>query len=107
METLYLREIKHIIANFYIRNKSTAYRFEPKSNKIKIICDMIKLNWIEHKMSDGQFLLVRPSEKLKLAILNISPDVKAPRIPVLKMNLKWNHTAQNSQILKAPGTVAA
>jgi len=106
METLYLREIKHIIANFYIRNKSTAYSFEPKSEKIKIICDMIKRNWIERKKTNGQFLFVRPSEKLKLALLHISPDIKTPHVPVLTMNLKWNNSAQKSHIL-APKNVAA
>jgi hypothetical protein len=99
METIYLREIRHIIYNFYIRNKSTAYNFEPKSKRIKIICDMIKRNWIVRKNIVGQFLFVLPSEKLITALRHTGPEIKAADVPVLTMNLKWNHTTQGSHQL--------
>jgi hypothetical protein len=60
---------------------------------------MIKRNWIERKNTNGKFLFVRPSEKLKTALRHTGPEFKAAHVPVLTMNLKWNHTTQNSHQL--------
>lgn len=64
MRKIYQREIRHIVANHSLRNKSTAYCFRSKSIVFRLILKLIKYNWIECENIKGPFLFVRPSEKL-------------------------------------------
>lgn len=96
MKNIYLREIRHIIANHLFSNKATGYRIESESMKFKIIRDMIKHNWIEGITIDGPFLFVSPSKQLitvfgPLGIIN-KPSV----IPSIKRSRIWNSRVQNS-----------
>lgn len=64
MKKKYLREIKRIIANHSLRNRSTGYFFKSKSAIFGIIRKLIKQNLVECKNIDGGFMFVCPTKKL-------------------------------------------
>jgi hypothetical protein len=64
MKNIYMREMRHIVANHAIKNQSTAYCIRSKSISFKIVRKLIRHNWIECKSTDGPFVFVRPSRKM-------------------------------------------
>ncbi|MGD0710722.1 MAG: hypothetical protein ABR968_06025 [Bacteroidales bacterium] len=64
MKKIYMREIRHIVANHNIKNKSTAYCMRSKSISFKVVRKLIRHDWIECKNTDGPFVFVRPSKKM-------------------------------------------
>lgn len=103
MKKIYVREIRHIVANYSLTKKATGYRINSKSIVTKIIRDMIKRNWIECKNIDGQFMFVSPS---KILITAVRTEDKISATPALQRNLNWNSRTQNSYY-ESPATVAA
>src|SRR5674476_706787 len=95
MKTIYLREIRHIVANHSLRNQATGYRRDSKSITVKSIQNLIKSNWLECKNNDGPFLFVIPSKKLITAFGIIAIENKMSAIPELNKSLTEKKTAQD------------
>jgi hypothetical protein len=106
MKTIYLREIRHIVANHSLSNKSTGYCFKSKSIIFKVIRDLLKQKLVESTNIEGQFLYVRPSEKLLQVFGKVKMENKAPIIPVLNTTFIWNKRTQDSSF-NAPAIFAA
>jgi hypothetical protein len=106
MKTIYLREIRHIVANHSLSNKSTGYCFKSKSIIFKIIRDLIKHKLIEPNNIEGQFLFVRPSEELLKVFGTVKMENKAPTIPVLNTKYLWNKRTHDSSF-NAPAIIAS
>jgi hypothetical protein len=64
MRKIYLREIRHIVANYANANKSTGYYMKSKSFVAILIYKMIKNKLVECINIEGQFMFVRPSKRL-------------------------------------------
>lgn len=105
MKKLYKREIRHIVANYSIRNNATAYRIDSKSVIFGIIRDMIRRNWIVGKHIDGQFLYVSPSNMVKTILASNKLNNKTETTPALNGNLIWNKSTRDS-CFKTSGIVA-
>ncbi len=97
MKKIYLKEVRHIVANYLLSNKATGYRINSKSIVTKIICDMINRNWIECKNIDGQFMYVYPSVKLTTVFAPVGITNKECAVQVLKTDLLWNNLSHNSK----------
>jgi len=106
MKTIYLREIRHIVANHSLSNKSTGYCFKSKSIIYKVIRDLMKSRLIETKGFDKQFMFVRPTEKLLKVFGTLNIEKKTAAAPSIKMNWKWNVSTQDSSF-KSPAILAA
>jgi len=106
MKTIYLREIRHIVANHSLSNKSTAYCFKSKSIIFKVIRDLLKQKLVESTNIEGQFLYVRPSEKLLKVFGTLGTEKKNSAIPVIQTNWTWNRSPQNSGF-QSPAVIAA
>jgi hypothetical protein len=65
MKKNYGREIRRIIANYSLRKIATGYNIRSSPISLKIIRDLINLNWIDCKYINGRFLFVSPSHGLK------------------------------------------
>lgn len=96
MKKIYLREIRHIVANHSLKNKFTGYCLRSKSISFKIIQKLIKQNWIECKIIDGGFMFVCPTKKLITVFGTIGIKNKPSVIPAIHTNMIWNNSAQNS-----------
>jgi hypothetical protein len=92
MEKIYKREIRHIVANYSIKNNATAYRIDSRSIVFGIIKDMIRRNWIEAKHIDRQFLFVGPSNTLKSRLKLIGTINKPVPVHTLELNLIWKNS---------------
>lgn len=97
MKKIGYRELRHIVANHFINDNSTAYCLKSKSTSFRIIRKLIRYDWIECKNVDGPFLFVRPSQKL-IAMLGTTEKVYAsPEIIELPENLICDKPATNTQ----------
>jgi|GEM_PF-1164032 len=96
MKKIYIREIRHIIANHTIKNKSTAYCFKSKSIIFFVIRKLIKHNLIECKNIDGPFLFVRPTEKLINIFGAVEINDTTPTIQASYVFSNRNTLTQNS-----------
>ncbi len=101
MKKIYLREIRHIIANHTLSNKATGYRSNSKSVSTGIIHKMIKLKWVECEIIDGGFMFVSPSKKMVTVFGPVGIKDKKTEVPAIHTNLIWNNTAQNSHYKSA------
>ncbi|MGD0710823.1 MAG: hypothetical protein ABR968_06535 [Bacteroidales bacterium] len=106
MKNKYVREIRHIVANYSLKKNATAYHIDPKSLTFKIISDLIKRNWIESKYVSGQFLFVGPADILKKTFRTGDIESKISAVPALKRNLIRNERAENLRF-KFPEIIAA
>ena len=106
MKNKYVREIRHIVANYSLKNSATAFRIDPKSLTFKIISDLIKRNWVEPKYVNGQFLFISPKEILIKAFSNIKTENRITPVPVLNRNLIRNDRTENLRF-KFPEVIAA
>lgn len=97
MKKIYQREIRHIIANHSLRNKSTAYSLKSRSIAYSVIRKLIKHNWIEGENIVGPFLFVRPTEKLITIFGALEIKVTTPAIQSPKLLLNRNALTENSQ----------
>ena len=61
LNSVYAREIRHIIANYSAKASSTGFRKNSISRINKSVYDMIKWNWIECTDEKDQFIYVRPT----------------------------------------------
>jgi hypothetical protein len=106
MKKIYKREIRHIVANYSIRNNATAYRLNSKSAVIGIIRDMIRLNWIEGNYISGQFLYVSPSKVLKTKLSSYKPINNTETTPAVEGNLIWSKSTPDTRfktpLIEAP-----
>lgn len=64
MEKIYNRELRHIIANFSLRNKGVGYNMDSNSATHSVIEKLLKLELIEREETVGRFMFVRPTAKL-------------------------------------------
>lgn len=96
MKKIYLREIRHIVANHLLSNKATGYCLRSKSISFKIIQKLIKQNWIECKITDGRFMFVGPTKKLITVFGTIGIKNKPSVIPAIHTNMIWRNGTQNS-----------
>ena len=96
MKKIYLREIRHIVANYSLKNKFTGYCLKSKSVSFKIIQKLIKQNWVKSEIIDGGFMFVRPTKKLITAYGPIGIINKPLVVPEVKKNWIWNSRVQNS-----------
>ena len=64
MKKIYKREIIRIGTNFFNRNRSTLYFRNKESVIFKIVCHLLKNNWIECSEITERYVSVRPSKKL-------------------------------------------
>ena len=71
MKKIYRREIRHIVANHLMGNKSTAYCMRSKSVSFKVVRKLISNKWLECKSMDGPYMFVRPSKKMIEVFRNI------------------------------------
>jgi hypothetical protein len=106
MKKRYVREIKHIYANYSLRKNATGYNINSKSIISKIIRDLIKLNWVDCKCCDGQFLFVTPSNNMKEILRKSETENKATMVLSLNKNLILNNNTLNLKF-KSPAIIAA
>jgi len=106
MKKIYLREIRHIVANHSLRNQATAYCRNSKSVAVRSVNNLIKHSWLICDDSDGPFLFVSPSKKLVKAYGFEGTNNKKSAIPVLQGNLMMNEPAKDFSV-KYAGFVAA
>jgi hypothetical protein len=102
----YVREIRHIIANYSLRNNATAYHIDSRSLTFKIIRDLIRRNWIEPKYVNGQFLFVSPADILKKVFRTSEIKNKVSAVPVLSKKFIWKNHTENYHV-KSPVVIAA
>jgi len=60
MEPIKLRELKHIVANFSIRKKASAYRIDAPSGISEALCDLVKMKIVEPVYTNGFYVFFRP-----------------------------------------------
>jgi hypothetical protein len=60
MEAIKLRELKHIVVNFSVRKKASAYRIDASSGISNALRDLINLKMIEPVYSNGFYIYLRP-----------------------------------------------
>jgi hypothetical protein len=101
MKNIYLREIRHIVANHSLRNKSTAYCFKSKSIVFKIIRQLIKQKLLECINTDGPFLFVRPSEKLIAVFGTVGIVHKTSKVSTSQSHLNLSNSLHNSHYTHA------
>jgi hypothetical protein len=106
MKKIYIREIRHIIANYSLRNKATGYCYKSKSVIFKIIRNLVKHNWIECINIDGLFLFVIPSKTLIVSFGKFEIENKKSNVPALHRKMIWTNHEQNSYN-KIPEIIAA
>jgi hypothetical protein len=106
MKNKYVREIRHIVANYSLTNSSTGYHIDSRSLTYKIVRDLIKRNLVECNKIDGQFLFVSPGDSMKIAFGNVKTENQTPPIPELNSNLIWKSHTENNQV-NLPVIIAA
>jgi len=84
MKKTYGREIRRIIANYSLRKNATGYNIGSNPVILNIIRDLIRLNWIDCKYFDGQFMFVSPSSSLKIVMRTVETENKISTIIALK-----------------------
>jgi hypothetical protein len=98
MKKIYLREIRHIVANYSLKNKFTGDCLKSKSLSFKIIQKLIKQKLIECKIIDDGFMFVSPTQKLITAYGPIGIINKPAVMPELKKNWIWNSHTENNLV---------
>jgi hypothetical protein len=99
MKKNYGREIRRIIANYSLRKNATGYNITSNPIILKIIRDLINLNWIDCKYFDGRFLFVSPSDSLKVVIKTGETENKISTILAIKKNLILNMHNRNFKFI--------
>jgi hypothetical protein len=106
MKNKYVREIRHIVANYSLRNSATGYHIDSRSLTYKIVRDLIRRNLVQCNKIDGQFLFVSPAESMKKAFRNIKTENQTTQVTELNNNLIWKSHTENSQV-NSPVIIAA
>jgi len=95
MKNKYVREMRHIIANYSLKNSATGYYINSKSIIYKIICDLLKRDLVECEKIDKQFLFVSPSKKLITLFSKTVIENKAASTPDIRRNMIINNSVLN------------
>lgn len=61
---IYKREVRHIIANFRLRNKGVGYNRYSNSATHLVIEKLLNLELVEREETVGRFMFVKPAAKL-------------------------------------------
>lgn len=62
MKNIYYREIRHIVANYQIKNNPTGYRSNSISISTGAVRKMLKWKWVESSYTIDDFMFVLPTK---------------------------------------------
>jgi len=95
MKNKYFREIRHIVANYSIRNSSTGYPINSKSGTYRIIHDLVRHHLVECNKIEGHFLFVRPTPKLITLFKVTRVENKTFPVPSIDRDMARNNSILN------------